>query len=33
MLDFLKRQGEVADKIGAVEWQWLELQQKLEESA
>jgi ATP-binding cassette, subfamily F, member 3 len=33
MLDFLKRQGEVAEKIGAIEWQWLEVQQKLEETA
>jgi ATP-binding cassette, subfamily F, member 3 len=31
MLDFLKRQGEVADGIAALEWQWLEVQQKLEE--
>jgi ATP-binding cassette subfamily F protein 3 len=31
MLDFLKRQGEVGDAIAALEWQWFELQQKLED--
>ena len=32
MLDFLKRQGEVNDAIAVLEWQWLEVQQKLEEA-
>jgi len=32
MLDFLKRQGEVSDSIAALEWQWLDVQQKLEEA-
>ena len=32
MLDFLKRQGEVADALAALEWQWFEVQQKLEEA-
>ncbi|MBL8525471.1 MAG: ATP-binding cassette domain-containing protein [Betaproteobacteria bacterium] len=33
MLDFLKRQGEVTEAISAIEWQWFEVQQKLEEIA
>ncbi|MEO8104054.1 MAG: ABC transporter, partial [Betaproteobacteria bacterium] len=33
MLNFLKRQGEVADAIATLEWKWLEVQQKLEEAA
>ncbi len=33
MLNFLKRQGEVADAIATLEWKWLEVQQKLEEIA
>ena len=32
MLASLKRQGEVSDAITALEWQWLEVQQKLEEA-
>ena len=32
LLEFLKRQGEVVDAIAALEWQWLEVQQKLEEA-
>ena len=33
MLASLKRQGEVGDAISALEWQWLEVQQKLEEKS
>ena len=32
MLASLKRQGEVSDAIAALEWRWLEVQQKLEEA-
>ena len=32
MLASLKRQGEVNDAIEALEWRWLEVQQKLEEA-
>ena len=30
MLEFLKRQAEISDAIAALEWQWFEVQQKLE---
>ncbi len=33
MLEFLKRQGEVTEAIAALEWDWFEVQQKLEEAA
>ncbi|MBL8510846.1 MAG: ATP-binding cassette domain-containing protein [Betaproteobacteria bacterium] len=33
LLDFLKRQGEITEAIETLEWQWFEVQQKLEESA
>ncbi len=33
LLAFMKRQGEVTEAIAAVEWDWFEVQQKLEEAA
>ena len=33
LLELLKRQGEVSETIEALEWRWLEIQQKLEEAA
>ena len=33
LLAFLKRQGELTEAIAAVEWDWFEVQQKLEEAA
>ena len=33
LLAFLKRQGEVTDAVAALEWDWFEVQQKLEEAA
>ena len=33
LLAFMKRQGEVGEAIAAVEWDWFDVQQKLEEAA
>ena len=32
LLELLKRQGEVSEAVEALEWRWLEVQQKLEEA-